>query len=75
MFFDQGASARIGVIIAAKLRASRAASVRSNFTAGSAAMMKVVAFIVDPPVIRKILEHHKGLAHGPPRPSAAPTTN
>ena len=37
------------------------------------AEMKVVAFILDPPVIRKILDHLRGLAHGPPsqaRPAA-----
>ena len=39
------------------------------------AAMKVVAFIVDPPVIRKILEHLKGLAHGPPRTTTAPAAN
>jgi len=37
--------------------------------------MKVVAFILDPPVIRKILNHLHGLAHGPPLPTAAPTAN
>ena len=36
--------------------------------------MKVVAFILDPPVIRKILDHLRGLAHGPPRPTAVPPT-
>ena len=39
------------------------------------AEMKVVAFILDPPVIRKILDHLRGLAHGPPRPTAAPTAH
>ena len=39
------------------------------------AEMKVVAFRVDPPVIRKILEHLKGLAHGPPRTTTAPAAN
>ena len=39
------------------------------------AEMKVVAFILDPPVIRKILDHLRGLAHAPPRPTVAPTAH
>jgi hypothetical protein len=37
--------------------------------------MKVVASILDRSVIRKILDHLRGLADGPPPPIAAPTAN
>ena len=34
--------------------------------------MKVIAFILDPPVIRRILDHLRGLARDPPRHASGP---
>ena len=39
------------------------------------AEMKVIAFILDPPAIRRILDHLRGLAHGPPPTTAVPAAH